>query len=325
MTQRADLVLEGGGVKGIALAGAISILQEAGYSFPKVAGTSAGAIVGALVASGVGAEELRDLLESLDYRKFQDEGLIDRFGPLGKAASLLFERGLYEGAYLQQWMGEQLGARGVRTFADLRGDDPGTSLAPERDFRLVVMTSDISAGALRRLPWHAEALWGVEPGSVTVADAVRASMSLPFFYEPVKATHAVTKQESWLVDGGMLSNFPIDVFDRPTGEQPRWPTFGIKLSARPGALQGPKYDASNIVGFARALVGTMTSFHDQMHLDDPSVLARTIFVDTFGVRTTDFDLDRDTARRLFESGRSAAARFLDGWDFERYKREFRSG
>ena len=48
---RADLVLEGGGVKGIALAGAVLALAERGYSFPRVAGTSAGAIVASLVAA----------------------------------------------------------------------------------------------------------------------------------------------------------------------------------------------------------------------------------------------------------------------------------
>ena len=49
--RRADLVLEGGGVKGIALVGAVTALDEAGYSFPRVAGSSAGAVVAALVAA----------------------------------------------------------------------------------------------------------------------------------------------------------------------------------------------------------------------------------------------------------------------------------
>ncbi len=44
---KADVVLEGGGVKGIALVGALSVLMDAGYTFPRIAGTSAGAIVGA--------------------------------------------------------------------------------------------------------------------------------------------------------------------------------------------------------------------------------------------------------------------------------------
>ena len=61
-------------------------------------------------------------------------------------------------------------------------------------------------------------------------------MSIPFFYEPVKLDNAKHKA-CWFVDGGMLSNFPVDVFDRTDGQPPRWPTFGIKLSARPEAAQ----------------------------------------------------------------------------------------
>ena len=49
--KKADLVLEGGGVKGIGLLGAVLALADAGYTFPRVAGTSAGAIVTALVAA----------------------------------------------------------------------------------------------------------------------------------------------------------------------------------------------------------------------------------------------------------------------------------
>lgn len=55
----ADLVLEGGGVKGIALVGAISVLEERGYEFQRVAGTSAGTIVGSLVAARAGPHSSR--------------------------------------------------------------------------------------------------------------------------------------------------------------------------------------------------------------------------------------------------------------------------
>lgn len=72
------------------------------------------------------------------------------------------------------------------------------------------------------------------------------------------------------------------------------------------------------------MIATMTSFHDQMHIDDPGVLARTIFVDTFGVKSTEFGLSRDTADRLFENGRSAAEAFLRDWDFDEYVARFRS-
>src|SRR2546423_3104691 len=114
-------------------------------------------------------------------------------------------------------------------------------------------------------------------------------MSIPILYEPVivhgrGADGQTTK--SYLVDGGMLSNFPIDVFDRTDGKAPRWPTFGLKLSARAVAAPMKKFDTSTTLDFARAIIGTMTNFHDQIHIDEESVLARTVFIDTLGVSAT---------------------------------------
>lgn len=322
----ADLVLEGGGVKGIGLVGAYTALEEAGYAFHRIAGTSAGAIVGALVAAGMSPAELKDVMREIDYGRFEDRGFLDHLGLVGKGASLLFEKGVYEGNYLRDWLNERLEALGIRTFADLRIDDPASSLPPERAYKLVVMTSDVTRARLVRLPWDYPQ-YGLDPDEQSVADAVRASMSIPFFYEPVRFTSRDPdgkEQVSYMVDGGMLSNFPIDVFDRTDGQPPRWPTFGIKLSARPDAAQRQKYDVHGTFSLALAMVGTMTSFHDQIHIDDPSTLARTMFVDTFGVRATAFDIDEKTQDLLFTSGRTATTEFLQGWDFERYVREFRS-
>ncbi|HET7303928.1 MAG TPA: patatin-like phospholipase family protein [Segeticoccus sp.] len=325
----ADLVLEGGGVKGIALVGAISVLAERGYRFHRVAGTSAGAIVGAMVAAGIGADELEETMRSVDYQRFQDEGRLDRLGAPGKAISVLLESGIYEGEYLRTWLGEQLAAHGVRTFADLRLHDRGSDLPTSRAFRLVVMASDISRRRLRRLPWDYP-VFGMPPDAVPVADAVRASMSIPFFYEPVKLRDETTDEVTWLVDGGMLSNFPVDVFDRQDGRAPRWPTLGIKLSARASALAERPQPVHGTISMTRAMVSTMTGFFDHLHLDQPATLARTIFVDTLGVRSTDFHLDRETQQALFASGQDAARRFLDGadgqpgWDFARYVAAFRA-
>lgn len=317
---KADLVLEGGGVKGIALVGAVAVLEERGYEFNRIAGTSAGSIVGALLAAGTPSADLVELVKSIDYTQFQDKGREDRF-PGGRLYSLFSQHGIYEGAYLTKWLAEILQARGVRTFNDLRYDGAGTTLPPEQRFKLVVMASDVSTGRLRRLPWDYPAL-GHEPGEVPVVDAVRASMSIPFFYEPVKLRNPTTDEETWLVDGGLLSNFPVEVFDREHGNPPRWPTFGIKLSARRGS-QAIQSQLDSTFDLARSILTTMHSFHDQMHIDDPGVLARTIFIDTMGVKSTDFGLGRDTADRLYENGRAAAEEFLDAWDFDAYVEQFR--
>jgi NTE family protein len=323
----ADLVLEGGGVKGIGLVGAYTRLTDAGYAFHRIAGTSAGAIVGSLIAAGMQPEQLKKVMREVDYGRFQDEGFIDHLGMAGKGLSLLFERGIYEGNYLREFLSAQLEPLGVKTFADLRIDDPRSSLPPEKQYRLVVMASDVTRARLVRLPWD-YAQYGLDPDAQPVAEAVRASMSIPFFYEPMqfKSLDPEGKEEiSYMVDGGMLSNFPIEVFDRTDGQPPRWPTFGIKLSAKPDAAQRQKYDVHGTLSLARAMVGTMTSFHDQIHIDDPAALARTMFVDTFGVRATDFDIDESIQDTLFKSGRKTANTFLAGWDFEQYVKTYRSG
>lgn len=322
----ADLVLEGGGVKGIGLVGAFTAMSEAGYEFHRVAGTSAGAIVGSLVAAGMSPRELEEVMRGVDYRSFRDEGLLDQLWLPGKGASLLIEGGIYEGNYLKEWLAEQLGALGVETFADLRIDDPKSSLPPERSYRLVVMVSDVTRARLIRLPWDYPQ-YGLDPDEQPVAEAVRASMSIPFFYEPVRfksRDSEGTEETSYMVDGGMLSNFPIDVFDRTDGEPPRWPTFGIKLSSKPDAALRHKYDVHGSISLAIAMLGTMTSFHDQIHIDDPATIARTIFVDTFGVRATDFEIDEAMQETLFRSGQDAAAEFLKDWDFARYAERYRA-
>jgi NTE family protein len=322
---QADLVLEGGGVKGIALVGAIAVLEEHGYRFHRVAGTSAGAIVGALVAADTKSADMVKVMQKVDYRRFRDPSMLDRLGPFGKVASLVFERGVYEGKYLTTWLGEQLAPQGVQSFGDLKLEDAGAdrALAPDRRYRLVVMASDVSNGRLVRLPWD-YARYDCKADDVPVVDAVRASMSIPFFYEPVRLRDNATGQDVCLVDGGLLSNFPIEVFDRHDDRQPRWPTFGIKLSAQRDAAQGCEYQTRGLLGLTRALVGTMTSFHDRLHIDDPSVIARTIFVDTMKVKATDFDLTADSANSLYESGRTAAETFLETWNFEKYLADWRS-
>jgi NTE family protein len=316
-----DLVLEGGGVKGIALVGAVDVLEEHGYRVQRVAGTSAGAIVGALVAAGLTREERRDLMLSIDYSRFQDRSFVDRL-PGGRLLSLLVQLGMYEGDYLRTWLSEVLSARGITTFADLRCDDDAASSSSAYPSRLTVMASDITHGKLRCLPTDYPALGCDDPGAVAVVDAVRASMSIPFFYEPVRLPGRDGKKIT-LVDGGMLSNFPVAVFDRKDGQVPRWPTFGIKLSAHAGD-QARRFEAEGLMSMVKAMIGTMTSFYDQIHLDEPSTLARTIFVDTFGVKATEFDLDDTTRDTLYANGRTAAEKFLQSWDFQEYVATYRS-
>ena len=311
---KVDLVLEGGGVKGIGLVGAVLALDAGGLVFPRVAGTSAGAIVASLVAAhqvaGRPLSGLEQILRSVDYRRFKDQSwLTSLTAPVGELVELVLHLGIARGDYLVEWLGNLLADLGVETFADLaigEDEDPGSALPADRRYRLVVHTSDLSRGALVRLPWDCDR-YGLDPRSLRVVDAVRASMSIPFFFRPV-VVPTPTGKVTW-VDGGLLSNFPITVFDRDDDRPGRWPTWGVKLSGRPAAVQVDRPADSNLE-IAAACVTTLLSGWDRYHLDDQRVTERTVFVDTGSVSAVDFALSSADQGRLYDSGQAAGEAFL---------------
>ena len=324
-----DLVFEGGGVKGIGLAGAYSVLEEDGWQPQNLAGASAGAINAALVAAGYTSAELMEILLELDFREFQDRGWEDRLPAFEKTFSLLKDLGIYEGEFFEDWMRDRLAAKGVRTFGDLVRDHDEEDLRYR--WKLQVIASDVTQRAMLVLPRDAEKV-GVEPDKLDVAYAVRMSMSIPVFFEPVRHLNEETNRRHTIVDGGMLSNFPVWLFDCETGE-PDWPTFGLLLMEKkpdesiaerlPAPEEGTR-GVGALVDYLKSLAQTMMEAHDRLYLAKADY-ARTIGIDTLGVGTTEFDLSRERALELYESGRTAARKFLDGWDFDGYIAAYRSG
>jgi NTE family protein len=306
-----DLVLEGGGVKGLALLGAVLPLYDAGYRFERLAGTSAGAIVAALVAAyqtaGRDLHELEAVMHSCDYQAFADRDTLEELtGPIGEGIDLLAHQGAHTDDYLYEWMQPLLAEVGVTTFADLRLDDPESSLPSHRQYSLVVHASDLSRRCLVRLPWDYHH-YGRPAESQRIVDAVRASMSYPFFFRPVEFTTGSGGTATW-VDGGLLSNFPITVFDRTDGTAPRWPTWGVKLSGHPRDTGGRV--GGSAPGLALAILHTALGEWNRYELQDEGVGRRTIFVDTSEVDTLDFGLSAEKRRMLFSHGQAAARRFL---------------
>jgi NTE family protein len=326
----ADLVLEGGGVKGSGLVGALFALAGAAdpYTFHRIAGTSAGAIVASLLAAGYTVEELGSIMKELDFAQFEDESpAFKHFTLLGEVFGLLFREGMFRGDFLHSWIADTLAKKNVRTWADLKDPDPGSALPPEQQYKLVVIVSDVSRGRELRLPWDYQELLGVPPDDQLVADAVRASASIPFFFRPfhMAADKTVTGGHGDILctDGGMLSNFPIDIFDRDDHQQQRWPTFGVKLSAKQQIQDANWKPDPGPLQLALSLIATMANAHDQMHVDNPEFSSRTIFVDTTGFKSTDFHLTNSDKSTLFDSGAAAGAAFLAAWDWETWKAKWR--
>lgn len=328
ITGKADLVLEGGGVKGIGLVGAVNTLRNTAYpDIQRVAGTSAGAIVAALIAAGMSSQRMTEVMRDLDYAKFEDAGLLPHLGLPGKIVEILLHGGSYKTDYMHRWISGQLESCGIRTWRDLRYTDAGAdSTLPDTErYKLVVIVSDISRGRMLRLPWDYRRLCDLDPDDIPVADAVVASASIPFFFRAQHLTcgRAQGRQKLTLTDGGSLSDYPIGVFDRKDGEPSRWPTLGVKLSAKqaPAAEWSP---INNPLQMLKRLFETMSSAHDTLYVDDPSVQARTIFVDTTGVSTTDFGLDKAARDRLFSQGQRAATKFLAGWNWAGWQQAYQN-
>jgi NTE family protein len=331
VVKRADLVLSGGGVKGVGLVGAVVALLDAGYVPQRISGTSAGSIVGAVVAAAAqtGAltgRQVKELALQLDYRKFLDPGPVERVPLVGPSLALLRGSGIYRGEYAHEWVRRQLAELGVSTFADLAIDDD--ELPPEQRYRLVVTVSDVTTGQLIRLPWDYRRVYGLDPDEQSVADAVRASMSIPFVFRPVRLTSA-SGLTSTLVDGGLLSNFPIDSLDRSDRKAPRWPSFGVTLL--PNLPHGndkviPSLAALRLLGAPHLLedvITTMVVGRDQAYLNQPWVDARTIRVDSTDVGFLDFDITENEVEAQYLKGHAAAERFLVDWNWASYLRRFR--
>ncbi|MBM4447544.1 MAG: patatin-like phospholipase family protein [Chloroflexi bacterium] len=306
----ANAVFEGGGVKGIGLVGAVAVAEERGYQWVNVAGTSAGAIVAALLAAGYSAAEIRGILADLDYREFKDASVLDRVPLVGQLVSLTFEKGIYEGKFFEDWIRELLLKKNVETFGDLILDEYKRN--KQFRFKLRVIASDISRGRLLVLPQDI-AKYGVRPEDLNVAAAIRMSMSIPFFYEAVSLKNMKTNQVSYIVDGGILSNFPVWLFDPDKGI-PERPTFGFKLvepeEGTPHRVKGP-------ISLLTALFSTMMEAHDARYIEDKNFI-RTIPIPTLGIKTTEFNIPRKKSEALYQSGRQAAKKFFDTWNFAQY-------
>jgi len=327
---KADVVFEGGGVKGIGLVGAVAVAEEKGYHWENLAGASAGAIVASLLAAGYSGVELKDIIGSLDYTKFKDATPFDKVWVVGPLTSLIFDKGIYEGKYFEEWIRGLLKKKGVETFGDLIIDEYKDD--EKYRFKLRVIASDISMGKMLALPQDI-ADYGIRPEDLGVADAVRMSMSIPFFYEPVilqnkKANREATGiedetkdiKESYIVDGGLLSNFPVWLFDIE-GDNPEWPTLGFKLVEPdedvPHRIKGP-------ISLLTALFSTMMEAHDARYIKDEHFV-RTIPIPTLGVRTTEFNISPDRTEALYQSGRQAAEKFFSTWNFTDYVAKYRKG
>ncbi|QOS98084.1 patatin-like phospholipase family protein [Brevibacterium sp. JNUCC-42] len=301
---RVDAVFEGGGMKGIALIGAITAMEQNGYQWESVAGTSAGSIVAALLAAGYRHQELRGIFETLNYLQFLKRKGWSRVPYVGSFYNLLVQKGLYPSDEIERFVGQLLRKKGIRTFGDL----------PKEKLRIIA--SDISAGAMLTLPDDLP-YFGTDPATFPIAKAVRMSCAIPYFFQPYFLYK--NKTPHIIVDGGLLSKFPVWLFD--SKDKPLWPTFGFRLNDETVPVR--PQSVKSLYGFTKSLLMTMIDAHDRFHVKRAEAV-RTVFIPTKGYSAIDFHLNAAQRQELFDSGKKAAEDFLNTWDFNQYVTAFRS-
>jgi len=286
--KKADAVFEGGGVKGLGLVGALTVAEENGYTdWRRVAGTSAGAIVASLLAAGYSAEELKEILMDLEYSEllYYTRPRDVLFHPIGFFSRVFFDYGVNKSSPIRDWLEDRLGARGVESFSDLKLDNSDGS----DEYSLRIIASDITKRNMLILPEEI-GKYGEDPDGLSVASAVEMSLLFPGFFKPEKL------DGSYVIDGGILSNFPVWLFDQE--EDPQVPTFGFKLVGENPPITGP-------ISFSKEIIYTMLEAHDEEHLEDLESV-KIIPISSKGISPLAFNLSKEEKQKLFESGREAA-------------------
>lgn len=287
-----DGVFSGGGLKGYALVGAYQVIEEKGYQFKRVAGTSAGAILACFIAAGFTSKEIEELLSELDTLTLLDPRKTILPIPFMKWINLYWRLGLYQGKALENWFLEKLALKGVYTFSDIEAGS------------LKLVASDLTNGKIMVLPDDLES-YGISAASFPIARALRMSCGIPFFFEPVKLK--VTSTDTIIVDGGVLSNFPMWIFDNGNKERP---ILGLKLSSNSEEMEPHKI--TNGLNLFEALFSTMKNAHDERYISR-KIEKNIIFIPVEDYKATQFDLSEDMKNELLDKGRSRANQFLKMW------------
>ena len=330
-----NLVFEGGGVKGIAYVGALQVLEEKGIlpDIMRVGGTSAGAINAVLVGLNYSPAETLQILNKLNFEKFMD----DDFGVIRDVDRLLSEFGWYKGDFFRKWIGDLIAKKTGN--ANVTFDQVQQQKAAKGFRDMYFMGTNISTH-------FAEVFSHEHTPRTCLADAVRISMSIPLFFSSRRSPRGDV-----YVDGGVLDNYPVKLFDRERylddaniarhGEVTEYykkhnaglkrkkldispylynkETLGFRLdSEREIATFRDQAEPvaepiDDFFDYTRNLLKTLVDAQANSHLHSDD-WQRTIYIDTLGVKTTEFKITDAKKKALVESGRKGTETYFKWYD-----------
>jgi NTE family protein len=317
-----NLVMEGGGVKGFAYAGALQVLDSMGIlkDIQRVGGTSVGAIQGALLAVGYSSGEIIELTSNIPLKQFNDGGWM----LAGGISRLSKQFGWYKGKKIAKWVEDLIAAKtgnGHITFAELHRECIAKGYKD-----LYITGTDLTWQTLRVFSYETYP-------DMRICDAVRISLSIPLYYRAIlmddngKVCEKPNGKQLLhvMVDGGVLSNYPIFLFDslryvpgnsataNTYVENPE--TLGLLMempeqieynAQQPGIYPFAIYTMSD---YLKALYHTLIDKANP-EVTKPNSLRRTIAINNMNLSGRVRHIPKKTILELIENGRAGVRRFF---------------
>ena len=325
-----NLVMEGGGIRGIAYGGALLELEQRGMlaGLRRVGGTSAGAIQAALLAVGYSAQEIIDVVNATPVQRLND----GRFIFFGGTHRLVKEYGWYRGDEFSTYLGE-LVARKTRNAHLTLGELHELATREPGRFR------DLYTTGTNLTQQRVQVFSHETTPTMRVADAVRISMSIPLYFRAVlldadnrvvTGAPAPGQPVQVLVDGGLLANYPVDLFDYPRyltaglagppdahGHVFNPETLGLRLdraeqipldSATAGRQQLAPYDIQDFNSYVGALY---TLALENLNPLQPADYRRTVSINFLGFSPKIKRVTNAQKKQLMDSGRQGVQAFMN--------------
>lgn len=287
-----NFVFEGGGIRGIAFGGVVYYLEKHGLRehIKRFAGSSAGSIVAAGLSVGYTGPEIIQLLHDTDFDSFKDAP----WGALGDVYRFWTKYGVYKGDAFEAWFEKVLEKK--------TGNGNITLLEVYQIYGKELAITGTCLNTHDTVYFH----YSKYP-HMPVKKAVRISMSIPIFFASVRIGDKV------MVDGGMLNNYPIWIFDGPTIGDPHVTdeeiccskTIGFKLMTDAEKQDYQLYHVdekiNGLIDFATALINSMLIQIERGHIRT-GYWKKTVCINTHNVGSLEFKLPLDTMQKLIQTG-----------------------
>lgn len=289
-----NLVFEGGGVLGINYVGTMKALEERGCRAMRCAGTSAGSVVSALITAGYTSREMSYILHNTDFKMFMKRTKLGKVFLIGGLLSMIFDKGEYDSGIIAEWMEGLLKKKGVTKFKHVMLG--GKS-------RLKIVAADITKRKMLILPDDLKD-YGIDPMEFSISKAVEMSCAIPFYFTPIKLKYG--NSTSYIVDGGLLSGYPIWIFD---DDNPgRCPTLGIKIRDPDSFTSQGKTD---LISYLRDVIDAPLN-EDMENFIHHKDCVKTILISYDGkISPVDFDKVAPHMESLVKNGYDSTMRFFE--------------